>query len=67
MNPAAGGEAAAACVEHAERMRALLRRSIARHGAVDHGGDAIKHKTDERKHDRCELQRQQQDRHIPLS
>src|SRR5262249_23794056 len=35
-------------VEHAEEMRAALRCGIVWHGAVDHGRDAVKHKTDER-------------------
>src|SRR6516225_6316702 len=42
-------------------MCAPLWRSIVGHRAVNHSGDAIEHQTDERKHDQCKLDRQQQD------
>src|SRR5260370_26935108 len=38
-------------VEHAEKMCAPFRRGIVWHRAVDHGRDAVKHNTDERKDD----------------
>ena len=50
MKPANGGATVAADgIEQAQRMRASLRCSIGGHGAVDHGGDAVEHYTDQRK------------------
>src|SRR5262249_32938202 len=40
-----GGRPDRDCVEHAEKMCAPFRRGIVWHRAVDHGGDAVKHKT----------------------
>src|SRR5262249_274743 len=56
-----GGRANRDRVEHAEQMCAPLWRSIVRHRAVNHGGEGIEPKTDERKYEQCKLHRQQQD------
>src|SRR5262249_22158872 len=58
-----GGGADRYRIDYAEQMCAPIGRSIVRDRAVDHGGDAVEHKTNERKYYQCEVQRQQQDHH----